>query len=606
MTITTPPEISFDIIFAGGGATACITAGRLAAADPSLKILIIEDGAEIRDKPAHIHPVRFFENIYRNPASGIFHHYAGRVSDALGGRSPVVSTGHCLGGGSAVNLMMYTRAAASDYDDWENTFRNPGWGSADLIPLLQKAETYYDKTVPYHGYEGPLKISYCEDQINVADDFLDVAGNYDKERSLTEDMNGFFSCNAYGRWPKYIDPETGRRSDTAHRYIYNQIDVNQNLKVFCGKRVVRILFEGTRAVGVEYINGPGGQVAIAKASRLVVLAAGAFGSPTILQRSGIGGQDLLNKHDIKQVADLPGVGEHYMDHVISAASYCASDDADTLDLLMRGDEKIKQPFIEHWSKTGTGLLAHNGADAGIKMRPGLEDLQLLGPEFDSTWENFFVPAPDKPVLALAIVAGMPLSVPEGPTKKFFSQVYFITYPVATGFVRITSATDAYAPLDFHPGFLDSPADLAVLRWGYKKSREIARRMKLYQGEYSTRHPKFPAGSKAEAKYSEGPVAIESPDITYTNNDDEAIDKFHRAGAATTFHSIGTCAMKPRDEGGVVDPRLNVYGTQCLKVADCSIAPGNVGANTYNTAVAIGEKAAVLIAEDLGIRTACML
>ena len=87
----------------------------------------------------------------------------------------------------------------------------------------------------------------------------------------------------------------------------------------------------------------------------------------------------------------------------------------------------------------------------------------------------------------------------------------------------------------------SPADLAVLRWGYKKSREIARRMKLYQGEYSKRHPKFPAGSKAEAKYSEGPVAIESPDITYTNKDDEAIDKFHRAGAATTFHSVNCIA-----------------------------------------------------------------
>ncbi|KAF8676398.1 hypothetical protein AX14_004897, partial [Amanita brunnescens Koide BX004] len=283
MTIATPPELNFDIIFAGGGTAACITAGRLAAADPSLNILIIEDGAETRDKPAHIQPMRFYTNIYKHPMSGIFHHYPGRVSDALGGRSPIVSMGRGLGGGSAINLMMYTRAAASDYDDWENTFKNPGWGSAHLIPLLQKAETYYDETVPYHGYKGPLKISYSEDQVNVADDFLDVVGRYDKERSLTKDINGFFSCNAYGRWPKYIDPETGRRSDAAHGYIYNQVDTNHNLKVFCGKRVVRVLFEGTRAVGVEYIDASGGQLAVAKASRLVVLSAGAFGSPTILQ-----------------------------------------------------------------------------------------------------------------------------------------------------------------------------------------------------------------------------------------------------------------------------------------------------------------------------------
>ncbi|KAF8728294.1 hypothetical protein AX14_006823, partial [Amanita brunnescens Koide BX004] len=564
---------------------------------------IIEDGAETRDKPAHIHPMRFWENVFRKPASEIFHHYSGRVSDALGGRSPVVTTGRCLGGGSAINLMQYTRAAASDYDDWENTFKNPGWGSADLIPLLQKAETYYDKTVPYHGYEGPLKISYCEDHINVAEDFLDVAGSYDKERPLTKDINGFFSCNAYGRWPKYIDPETGRRSDTAHYYIYNQIDTNHNLKTYCGKKVVRILFEGTRAVGVEYINGSDGQVAVAKASRLVVLSAGAFGSSTILQRSGIISQDLSKKYDIKQVVDLPGVGEHYMDHVLSITSYHASDEANTLDLLMRGDEEARKPFVDEWLQTGKGLLAHNALDAGIKMRPGPDDLRVLGPEFDSTWQKFFVPAPDKPVLTLAIVAGSPVSLPEGPTTKFFELDSIIAYPVATGFVRITSGTDAYAPLDFHPGFLDSPADLAVLRWGYKKNREIARRMKLYRGEYPSRHPKFPAGSAAEAKYSEAPVAIDSPDIAYTKDDDEAINEFHRRTASTAFHSIGTCAMKPRDEGGVVDPRLNVYGTQCLKVADCSIAPGNVGANTYNTAIAIGEKAAVLIAEDLGIRLA---
>ncbi|KAF8343468.1 GMC oxidoreductase-domain-containing protein, partial [Amanita rubescens] len=581
----------------------CITAGRLAAADPSLKILIIEDGPETRDNLIHIHPARCFANIIGNPASGVLHIYPGRASDALGGRSPIVSSGRCLGGSSAVNMLMYTRAAASDYDDWEKTFKNPGWGSADLIPLLQKAETFSDGTVPYHGNEGPLKVSYREDQINVAEQFLDVAGKYDKERPLTKDVNGFFSCNAYGRLPQYIDPETGRRSDTAHHFIYNQIDTNDNLKVYCGKLVVRILFEGTRAVGVEYINGAGGQVAVAKASRLVVSSAGAFGSPAILQRSGIGSEDLLKKNGIKQVVDLPGVGEHYMDHVRASASYHASDDADTLDLLMRGGEEIMQPFVEQWSKNGKGMLAHNAVDAGIKIRPGLEDLRELGSEFDSRWRDFFVPAPDKPIAVLALLAGFrpPRLMPQKPTKKLLTPFYFVTYPVSVGFVRITSGTDAYAPLDFHPGYLESSADLAVMRWGYKKCREILRRMKSYRGEYSPVHPKFPAGSAAETKCSEGPVEIDSPDIIYSTEDDEAIDQFHRETASTIFHSTGTCAMKPREEGGVVDLRLNVYGTQCLKVADCSIAPGNVGANTYNTAMAIGEKAAILIAEELGIQ-----
>ncbi|KAF8338387.1 GMC oxidoreductase-domain-containing protein [Amanita rubescens] len=599
MTITNSPELDFDIIFAGGGAAACITAGRLAAADTSLKILIIEDGPETRDKSAHIHPARMFSNIM-NPALGVFHYHKGRVSDALGGRAPIVATGRCLGGGSAINLMMYTRAAASDYDDWEKTFKNPGWGSSDLIPLLQKTETYFDQTVPFHGYKGPLKVSCREDQINVAEQFLDVVGKYDKERPLTNDINSFFSCNAYGRWPHYIDQETGRRSDTAHHYIYNQIDTHGNLKVYCGQRVVRVLFEGTRAVGVEYINGAGGQVAVAKASRLVILSAGAFGSPTILQRSGIGSEDILKKNNIKQIIDLPGVGEHYMDHALGSAVFHASDDADTLDLIWGCDEEARKPFIEQWSKTGKGLLAHNGVDAGIKMRPGLKDLREIGPEFESRWQNLFVPVPDKPVLALALLAGTPRPVPEKSTKNL-TAFYYVGYPDSVGFVRITSGTDAYAPLDFHPGFLESPADLALLRWGYKKGREILRRMKSYRGENASAHPKFLAGSAAEAKYLEGPVDIGAADIAYSKEDDEAIDRFHREIVGTAYHSIGTCAMKPREEGGVVDPRLNVYGTQCLKVADCSIAPGNVGANTYNTATAIGEKAVILIAQDLGIQ-----
>ncbi|KAK2460295.1 hypothetical protein APHAL10511_007684 [Amanita phalloides] len=599
MTLTS----SFDIIFAGGGATACITAGRLAAADSSLKILIIEDGPETRDIPAHVQPARCYGNL-QNPASGIFHLNQGQKSEALGGRAPIVLSGRCLGGGSCVNLMLYNRAAASDYDDWERKYKNPGWGSADLIPLLQKAETFHkfdSESVNYHGKNGPLHISYRKDNINVAEEYLEVVRKYDKERSFTNDINGFFSCNEYGRIPQYIHPVTGRRSDTAHHYIYNQIDTNPNLTVLCGKRVIRVLFQDTRAVGVEYVDGTGGQLFVASASRLVVLSAGAFGSPTILQRSGIGNTDLLRKYDVNQLVDLPGVGEHYMDHTVASVTFNASDDADTLDIIKHGDEEAMKPFVEQWSTTGDGLLAHNGIDVGIKMRPSLHDLRELGQEFHSVWQNTFVPAPDKPVLTPSFLAGTLRPGPKEPTNKTLVAFYFVAYPVSLGHVRIASGTNAYAPLDFHPGFLDASEDVAVLRWGYKKIREILRRMKYYRGERLPGQPIFPERSAAECKYNEGPVDINAPDITYSKEDDEAIDQYHRAAANSTWHSIGTCAMKPREEGGVVDPRLNVYGTQCLKVADCSITPANVGANTYNTAIAIGEKAAVLIAEDLGIR-----
>ncbi|KAK2460296.1 hypothetical protein APHAL10511_007685 [Amanita phalloides] len=624
----------YDIIFAGGGASACVTAGRLAKADPTLKILIIEDGPDTRDKPIHVRPALFLRN-FQDPASKTFLHHRGRPSQSIGGRSPVVDVGRCLGGGSCVNFMMYTRAAASDYDDWETVYKNPGWGSKDLIPLLQKAETF-DRDAPYHGKNGPIKVSYRESDINIAEEFLNVAKWYDKKRSLTDDVNGFFSCNAYGvrkfcipNIPadalshnprdgrsrhslcfshdlvliihRYVDPKTGTRSSAAQHYIYNQIDDNQNLEIMCEKKVIRVLFEGTRATGVEYIDGPGGKIAVAKASRLVVLSAGAFGSPTILQRSGVGSASLLKEHNIPVLLDLPGVGEHYMDHNIIFAPYLVSDDADTLDVVFRADEAGLQPFVQQWLQTGTGLLTHNGIDAGIKIRPTLEELTELGQDFKTIWEEYYIRAPDKPVMLIFPMAASVEAIPELPIKKYMCMIYYTAYPVSLGFVHISSGNDAYAPVDFHPGFLDKPADLAVLRWAYKRGREFTRRMKMYRGEHAMGHPKFPNGSAAECRPAEGPVNIDESDINYSEEDDAAIDRYHRANVASCWHSIGTCAMKPREDQGVVDSRLNVYGTQNLKIADCSIAPGNVGANTYNTAIAIGEKAAVLIAEDLGIK-----
>ncbi|KAG6881832.1 hypothetical protein C0992_013371, partial [Termitomyces sp. T32_za158] len=175
------------------------------------------------------------------------------------------------------------------------------------------------------------------------------------------------------------------------------------------------------------------------------------------------------------------------------------------------------------------------------------------------------------------------------------------YPVSRGRVHISAGLNPYGKLDFEPGYLNHPADLGVLRWAYKRGRELARRMNIYCGEFVLGHPNFPKGSQATTHDFSRPVGISAPDISYSAEDDKAIDEYHRNTVETTWHSIGTCAMKPRQKGGVVDPRLNVYGVQNLKVADCSIAPANVGANTYNTALAIGEKAAVIIAEDLGIK-----
>jgi len=141
-----------------------------------------------------------------------------------------------------------------------------------------------------------------------------------------------------------------------------------------------------------------------------------------------------------------------------------------------------------------------------------------------------------------------------------------------------------------------------LTWGYKFSREIARRMPHFRGEPSVLHPAFAPGSAAAiVEHAEGPVAFDTPRIKYSDEDERAIEAYARATVGTIWHSLGTCAMKPRERDGVVDSHLSVYGVRGLKVADLSIAPANVSANTYSTALVIGEKAAVIIAEELGVK-----
>jgi len=239
----------------------------------------------------------------------------------------------------------------------------------------------------------------------------------------------------------------------------------------------------------------------------------------------------------------------------------------------------------------------------MKWRPGPSELVELGPEFKEVWDSIYTNAPDKPVLWTGIFSAC-LSSNRNllPQRKYFTLGTRTEHPVARGHAHITHAEDVSAPLDFVPGYLESMADVKLLVWNYKFSREIARRMPHFRGEPTAAHPMFsPGGPASVIEHAEGPVSMDVPRIVYSDEDERALEAYVRAMVSTGHHSLGTCAMKPRERGGVVDPRLNVYGVQGLKVADMSIAPSNVAANTYSTALLIGEKAAVMIAEDLGIK-----
>lgn len=222
----------------------------------------------------------------------------------------------------------------------------------------------------------------------------------------------------------------------------------------------------------------------------------------------------------------------------------------------------------------------------------------MGPDFKRDHDRDFKAHPARPIMLCGVVNAFladPSLVEPG---QYITMGTYTAYPYSRGRIHITSATDVLTGYDFDTGFLSHPHDIKKQLWAYKMSREIARRLPYYKGELELGHPKFPDGSAAVLRADKEDVV--DADIVYSADDDAAIEEWIRGNVNTTWHSLGTCAMRPRSEGGVVDGALNVHGTENLKVVDLSIVPENVGANTNNTALVVGEKAAVIIARELGI------
>jgi alcohol oxidase len=210
-------EAEYDLVFSGGGTAACIIASRLATAFPDLKILVLECGPTTKNKKEHIQPGQFITHL--KPTSETMQFYASKPSDHLAGRSLVVPSGRCIGGSSSINFMVYNRPAASELDDWENEFGNAGWSSRELIPMMQKVtvvravigifnpgpqvETYeIDPTKASHGSDGPLRVSFGGQILDIANQFIELGPKFEKDRPESDDGNGldmgsinsFFVC----------------------------------------------------------------------------------------------------------------------------------------------------------------------------------------------------------------------------------------------------------------------------------------------------------------------------------------------------------------------------------------------------------------------------
>lgn len=229
-----------------------------------------------------------------------------------------------------------------------------------------------------------------------------------------------------------------------------------------------------------------------------------------------------------------------------------------------------------------------------------EEVAAQPEAFQKLWHRDFAHEKSKPLMLIGKVSaflGDPTTVEPG---QYFTLGCYTAYPWSRGSIHTNSA-DAINDYTFDNGFFSDESDVTSQIWSYKVAREIALRLPYSTGELAVAHPVFKQGSKAVRTDEDYKSTADKQDVEYSAEDDKVIDAFVRENVNTTWHSLGTCPMKPLDKGGVVDGSLSVFGTQGLKCVDLSIVPENVGANTNNTALVVGEKAATIIASELGIK-----
>ncbi|TGJ84583.1 hypothetical protein E0Z10_g4195 [Xylaria hypoxylon] len=604
-----------DIIIAGGGTAGCIIAGRLAEADPNLSILVIEGGPDNYGNPAVVIPAMFLSHLAPDSKTALF--YKAKMSNSLAGREVIVPSGGTLGGGSSINFMMYTRAQRDDFDSW----KTPGWTANEIYPFLKKAKPEADASNPqkletfhgpkdeeHHGFNGPIQVSSGTLRVKKAeDDFLRAAAKIGWPES--SDLQTLDQNNAFSRYMRYVSPE-GKRSDTAHMYLHPRLrdEKHPNLHVLVESQVVRVLFDDDkRASGVEYrpnplFQPPGAPTPPPKrtvrARKLVVVSSGACGTPSVLERSGLGSAELLEKAGVPLVEDLPGVGHDYQDHHLIFYPFKTTlEPHETLDDLFSGRLSWEEAI-----KKKDPRLGWNTGDVAGKLRPTEEEVVSLGPEFKAAWDRDFRDKPNRPVMLMAMLNAYFGPPGEAEPGQYVSVGNYTAYPYSRGHLHITGP-EVDDPLDFNAGFLSDAEDLDVKKqvWAYKRGREIMRRTSMYRGELAAFHPPFSAHSKAACTtFDAERDTANVNDLEYSTEDDKVIEQFLRENINTTWHSLGTAKMAPREQLGVVDKDLNVYGVKGLKLADLSIVPENVAANTNNTALVVGEKAADIILRELGL------
>jgi choline dehydrogenase len=544
-----PEPITVDYVIVGAGSAGCVLANRLSA-NAGNRVLLLEAGGE--DRPLRnlgqfwsnmlIHtPVGFGETLHDPKVNWL---YETEEDSSTLNRKHLWPKGKVLGGSSSINGLLYVRGQHADYDGWRQ-MGCEGWNAEEVLPYFRRTENQERGANKWHGVGGPLSVSDLREQHPLSRAIVEACVQAGIPRS--DDVN---AERQEGVTWFQTTIQSGKRHSTAVAYLRPAMQ-RRNLQVETNAIAAKVLFEGKRAVGVEFLQN--GIRRTARADKEVILAAGSVASPQILELSGIGQGALLQRHGIPVVQNLNGVGENLQDHYMIGMQWRFKQEHQSINERTHGLRLALEILRYGLTRKGVLSLPVAHVAAFIRSKPGLEepDIQLHA-----------MPAS----IDLGRLAQEQAFRPEKQPGMTITPCQL--RPQSRGSIHIKSPDPAAYPAIRH-NYLGDPADQEAAIRGLKLSRKVA-------------------AQPAIARYVESETAP-GPGV----QTDEQIAEYTKLAGTTLYHCVGTCRMG-RDPDAVVDPQLRVHGVERLRVADASIMPTIVSGNTNAPVIMIAEKASDMI------------